>query len=99
MSEAFNSIKQGLTEAIEYNNGQINKAIVHEFTPVDVKAIRKKVSMSQTEFASAFGVSVATLRHWERGDRKPRGPALVLLNVVAKEPEAVLRALSSTAKL
>ena len=99
MSKAFNSIKQGLTEAIEYSKGKPTNAIVHKFTPVDVKAIRKKVDMSQTEFASAFGISVATLRHWERGDRKPRGPALVLLNVVAKEPEAVLRALSTSAKL
>jgi putative transcriptional regulator len=96
MGETFNSIKQGLTEAIEYGKGKPGKAIVYEFTPVDVKAIRKKVTMSQTEFASAFGISLATLRHWERGDRKPRGPALVLLNVVAKEPEAVLRALSKT---
>ncbi len=43
--------------------------------------------MSQSEFASAFGISVSTLRHWERGDRTPQGPALVLLNVVAKEPD------------
>jgi putative transcriptional regulator len=98
MSKAFNSIKQGLTEAIEYSRGKPDKAIVHEFTPVDVKAIRKKVTMSQAEFASAFGISLATLRHWERGDRKPRGPALVLLNVVAKEPEAVLRALSTNSE-
>ena len=95
MSEAFESIKQGLTEAIDYAKGKPTKAIVHEFTPVDVKAIREKVAMSQTEFAAAFGISLGTLRHWERGDRKPRGPALVLLNVVAKEPEAVLRALST----
>ena len=38
-------------------------------------------------------LSVSTLRHWERGERAPQGPALVLLNVVQKEPEAVLRAL------
>jgi putative transcriptional regulator len=51
--------------------------------------------MSQSEFASAFGISVSTLRHWERGERKPQGPALVLLNIVSKEPETVLRALAS----
>lgn len=96
MSETFNSIKQGLTEAIDYAQGKPNEAIVHEFTFVDVKAVRKKVNMTQSEFASAFGISLGTLRHWERGDRKPRGPALVLLNVVAKEPKAVLRALSTT---
>ena len=93
MSKAFDSIKQGLGEALEFSKGQKGKAVIHEFTPVDVKNIRAQVGMSQNEFASAFGISVSTLRHWERGDRKPHGPALVLLNVVAKEPQAVLKAL------
>lgn len=95
MSNAFESIKKGLTEAVDFSKGKKQKAVVHEFSPVDVKKIRAKVGMSQNEFASSFGISVSTLRHWERGDRIPRGPALVLLNVVAKEPKAVLKALSS----
>jgi len=95
MSKAFDSIKQGLEEALDFSKGKKAKAIVHEFSPVDVKNIRNKVGMSQNEFASSFGISVSTLRHWERGDRSPQGPALVLLNVVAKEPDAVLKALSS----
>ena len=93
MNTAFESIKQGLTEAVEFVEGHKKKAIVHEFSPLDVKEIRKKLGMSQVEFASAFGISLGTLRHWERGDRKPLGPALVLLNVVSKEPALVLRAL------
>jgi len=95
MNKAFESIKQGLTEAVEFTEGKVKKAIVHEFTPMDVKALRAKVDMSQNQFASAFGISVSTLRHWERGDRKPQGPALVLLNIVDKEPEMVLRVLCS----
>ena len=94
MSDFLQSIKQGLNEAVDYSQKKCSTAIVHEFTPVDVKNIRKKMAMSQTEFASAFGISVGTLRHWERGDRVPHGPALVLLNVVEKEPQAVLKALS-----
>ena len=94
MNKAFDSIKQGLDEALEFSKGKKGKAVIHEFTPVDVKNVRSKVGMSQSEFASAFGISVSTLRHWERGDRTPHGPALVLLNVVAKEPEVVLKALS-----
>ena len=93
MSELFDSIKQGLDEAVAFSKGKVPKAVIHQFTPKDVKNIRAKVGMSQTEFASAFGISVSTLRHWERGDRVPHGPALVLLNVVEKEPQAVLKAL------
>jgi putative transcriptional regulator len=95
MASAFSSIKKGLSEAIDFSEGKVTKAVVHEFGSIDVKEIRAKVGMSQNEFASAFGISVSTLRHWERGDRMPQGPALVLLNVVAKEPGVVLRSLAS----
>lgn len=95
MTSAFSSIKKGLIEAIDYSDGKLNKAVVHKFSSIDVKKTRAKVGMSQSEFASAFGISVSTLRHWERGDRTPQGPALVLLNVVAKEPDLVRRALAS----
>ncbi len=93
MSDFFNSIKQGLKEAVDFSEGKCSQAVVHQFSAIDVKNIRLKMGMTQTEFASAFGISVSTLRHWERGDRVPHGPALVLLNVVDKEPQAVLKAL------
>ena len=94
MSDFFESIKQGLSEAKEFSKGNCKKAVVHEFSPLDVKHVRSSVGMTQAEFASAFGISISTLRHWERGDRTPQGPALVLLNVVAKQPQAVLQALA-----
>lgn len=61
---------------------------------VDVAAVRLRLGMTQTQFARRFGFSVATLRHWELGDRQPRGPAMVLLNIIARNPKAVLRILS-----
>ena len=94
MSEIAKSIRKGLEEAVTYSEGKCPEAVVHEFSPVDVKNVRAKMGMSQNEFASAFGISVSTLRHWERGDRVPQGPALALLNVVEKEPKAVLKALA-----
>jgi len=51
MSESFQSIKQGLTEAIEFAQGQTTGAMVHEFAPLDIKAVRAKVGMTQAEFA------------------------------------------------
>ena len=50
------------------------------------------MKLSQREFAGWFGFPVATLRHWERGNRRPRGTALVLLEVIRDNPRAVLRA-------
>jgi len=52
-------------------------------------------SASASASASAFGISVSTLRRWERGVRAPQGRALVLLNAVVKESGLVLCALAS----
>jgi putative transcriptional regulator len=96
MNDAFASIQQGLQEAIDHAQGKPVKVVVHEMRGPDIKTLRQRFNMSQTEFAAAFGISPSTLlRHWERGDRKPHGTAMVLLNVLEKEPEAVLRALAA----
>lgn len=55
----------------------------------DVKNIRERYELSQTEFAALLGISVKTLQNWEQGRRSPRGAARVLLQVAAKHPEAV----------
>lgn len=94
MTKAFQSIKQGLKEAIAHANG--NKAGVKLYQPqaVDVPGLRERLGLTQEQFAARFGFSVATLRHWERGDRSPNGAALVLLNVIDRNPSAVMQALS-----
>jgi putative transcriptional regulator len=94
MSKAFEKISAGLQQAITHSKGNDAGVITHRPKDVDVAAIRENLGLTQVEFASKFCISLGTLRHWERGDRKPHGPALALLNVVAKEPKAALRALA-----
>lgn len=55
----------------------------------DVKRIRANYKLSQGEFATLLGISVATLRNWEQGRRTPEGPARILLQVAAKHPDAL----------
>jgi putative transcriptional regulator len=62
--------------------------------PVDVRKGRKRLGLSQDDFAQAFGVSASTLRKWEQGQRTPTGAAKTLLKIVEREPRAVMRALS-----
>jgi DNA-binding transcriptional regulator YiaG len=47
-----------------------------EYAPADIKAIRKRLEKSQSEFALMIGVSVSTLRDWEQGRRRPEGGLL-----------------------
>src|SRR5690606_36420501 len=93
MSVAYKSIQNGLQEPISHAKDDGRGVRVHRPRTVDVKAVRVKVGMTQEQFAAHFGFSTATLRHWERGDRTPRGPALVLLNVIERNPDAVIEAL------
>lgn len=94
MSKAFESIRRGLNEAVAHAKGKQSGVKVWQPSAVDVAAVRGRLGFTQAQFAARFGVSVATLRHWERGDRSPQGPALVLLNLIDRDPKAVLRALS-----
>ena len=61
---------------------------------VDVRAIREKMKLSQSEFAARFGFTASAVRQWEQGRRYPHGPARVLLTIIAREPNAVRRALT-----
>ena len=94
MGKAFESIRRGLIEATHHAQGKQVGVKVYRPIAVDVAAVRGRLGLTQAQFADRFGVSVATLRHWERGDRSPQGPALVLLNLIERDPKGVLRALS-----
>lgn len=63
--------------------------------PIDVKAIRKRVKMSQAEFSRAYRISKRALQEWEQGGRQPDSAARAYLTVIAKEPMVVRRALAS----
>ena len=94
MGKAFESIRQGLIEATEHARGRQAGVKVYQATAVVVAAVRGRLGFTQSQFAARFGFSVATLRHWERGDRRPQGATLVLLNLIDRDPKGVLRALS-----
>jgi putative transcriptional regulator len=81
-------------QALAFAKGRENHGCeVHVPDDIDVKAIREKISLSQGEFAKLFGLSKRTLEHWEHGRRVPSGPARAFLTVIAREPDAVRRAL------
>lgn len=85
------SIVQGLNDAIAWTRGESTNArvtLIH-IPEVDVRKVRTKMGLSQSEFATKFGLPPATLRNWEQGRSRPDAPTRVLLAVIAKHPEAV----------
>ena len=62
----------------------------------DVRALRLRLGLSQEAFAARFGFTIDTIRQYETRRRTPTGPARTLLRVIAREPDAVIRALAGT---
>lgn len=62
---------------------------------VDVLSIRRKMGLTQRQFADRFGFSVGAVRDWEQGRRQPERAARVLLLIIDRETKAVERALAA----
>lgn len=93
-----NKIVRGLREAVSFAQGNARGARVTKVNVpdnIDVRALRERLGLSQTEFALRFGFSLGTLRHWEQGRRYPDGSARLFLAVIDHAPEAVESAIAS----
>ena len=89
----FQQLLESVRQGGKIRRGEMAPSRRFEFGPADIRAIRDRLALSQSEFASMIGVSVATLQNWEQGRRRPRGPASALLRIAETHPEAVLDAL------
>ena len=74
---------------------------LRQFKPVavrsapDIAALRRRLRLSQGAFAHLFGIPLATVKDWEQGRRSPDAPARAYLRVIARDPDAVRRALEA----
>ena len=57
---------------------------VKEFTPTQIKRLRERNKASQAVFAAYLNTSPSTVQKWEQGQKRPNGPSLKLLNLVAE---------------
>jgi putative transcriptional regulator len=89
---------EAMREAVQHAEGRRSDLRTHvvrvRIPDIDVRLVRRKTGLSQDRFAAKFGFSPATLREWEQRRRMPSGAARVLLHIIDREPEVVLRALA-----
>lgn len=99
MNRVSRGVIAGLKEAIAHARGEIFLPVRYYDVPgpVDVKAIRAKSGLSQTEFANRYGLSVRTLQDWELGRTQPPSAVRAYLIVIDRFPETVERALKGAA--
>jgi putative transcriptional regulator len=66
-------------------------ALPADFDAARVAALRKRLNLTQHEFAQLLNVSVSAVRGWEQGLRTPDGASQRLLGIAEREPEVLLR--------
>lgn len=98
-NKAGRELLQAAAEAVAIAKGEADPKTYRVHTPeeIDTRLMRKRMKMSQTEFAKTYGLDLRTLQDWEQGRRVPTGAARSLLMVISKEPKAVARALKNVA--
>ncbi len=62
---------------------------------IDVRAIRRASGMTQAQFSETYEFSIRTVQEWERGAKKPSGPARTLLRAIKADPEGLRKALAA----
>lgn len=87
--ELFTELVESVREGGAILRGEKKPSRRFEIAAPDVKQIRERYKLSQSEFAGLLGVSIKTLQNWEQGRRSPHGAARVLLHVADKHPDAV----------
>ena len=60
----------------------------------EARRVRRKLGMTQEEFAESYGLSLATVRDWEQGRTEPDQASKTLLKLIARIPEQVEAALA-----
>jgi putative transcriptional regulator len=61
--------------------------------PADIKKLRSRLEMSQAKFAKTFRLNLRTVQSWEIGSAEPSGGTAVLLWLIDRIPQAIMRAL------
>ncbi len=80
----------------DLDNPLLTETELKTFRPVpNPKEIRKRLHMTQQQFAEQFELPLGTLRDWEQGTREPDSAAKSYLRVIAKNPQGVIQALNS----
>lgn len=90
---AFDTIAEGLREAIDIARGDARPAKLHVPDELDIKTIRARLEMSHEAFASAFGFSLTQIRDWEQGRSRPLRSDRAYLMLIENDPAGVLKAL------
>jgi putative transcriptional regulator len=97
-TETFDALMQAMTETLEHATGkrELRTAVLPPdpapMTGAEILRVRKSLNASQAVFARYLNVSTKLIQAWEANRRQPEGPALILLQLGARNPAALAAA-------
>ena len=94
MSKAGKRLLKAADGMLAIARGEAKPARVHVPPEVDVKAIRRKLELSQEAFASEFSFSITQIKDWEQGRSRPLDSNRTYLLMIYRRPEAVRKMLA-----
>lgn len=94
-SRMGHEIETALGEVLAHVRGEVELPcrVMDDPSAERIRALRKRLRLSRERFAERFGLDARAVQDWEQGRRVPDRAARVLLTVIDREPEAVIRAL------
>jgi putative transcriptional regulator len=98
MSSLGKRLIQSAKEARKIARGEANPQSykIHIPPKINVRAVRRRLNMTQEEFAIRYRLTLARVRDWEQGRSTPDITARAYLTIIEREPQAVERALAKT---
>lgn len=95
----YDSIIQGLNEAVEYTKGNkqvarvehVDVVPIYNYSASEIKDIRSNLNMTQSVFALVMGVSKKTVEAWEQGVNSPSGSSCRLLYFYKLHPQEAVK--------
>ena len=94
-TQVGHEVEEALGEVLAHLRGEtpLPCRIVDDPAAERIVALRKRIKLSRKKFADRFGLDARAVQDWEQGRRVPDRAARVLLTVIDRDPEAVVRAL------
>jgi putative transcriptional regulator len=94
MTKIGDALIESLDDALAHARGEASGVRLHTVEIPDVRAIRRKLHMSQQVFADTYRIPLPTLKNWEQGRRHPDAPAAAYLLTISRLPAEVGAALA-----
>lgn len=87
LMEGFDALEGERQGKATLRTTEVESKAAPEMTPEKVRAVRKKLHVSQPVFARCLRIKLQTVKNWEQGISKPNDQAAILISLIERNPK------------